>query len=350
MRTSGFFRRGSRRALSVATVIATAATLAIAQPAVTQAEPVRNAQQVLTRYKQLSIKAEKSAEAMNQAQADYDKQRKVVTQQRKAAAAAQTRLTKANKQMNDSQVKVDALARASYRGARVNRLYAMLVSDSPQNLLDNMSDLEVISRQAASDLRSLKKTADEATNAKKTAEQAATAAASAVKDAERKRGDLQAKQAELQLEAVSVRAVYESMTGKQLAALRGPKYNFDPKAVPKGTSPAMVAVHAALTRIGDPYVWGATGPDKFDCSGLMVWAYKQAGKTLPRTSEAQMGGGTPVDRKDLKPGDLIIYYPDAHHVGLYVGDGYVIHASTFGVPVAVVPIDKGGPFNSARRY
>ena len=52
----------------------------------------------------------------------------------------------------------------------------------------------------------------------------------------------------------------------------------------------------------------------------------------------------------LKPGDLIIYYPDAHHVGMYVGEGYVVHASTFGVPVAVVPVDKGGPYHSARRY
>ena len=55
---------------------------------------------------------------------------------------------------------------------------------------------------------------------------------------------------------------------------------------------ALAAVQAALTRIGDPYVWGATGPDQFNCSGLMVWAYKQAGKTLPRSSEAQLGGGT----------------------------------------------------------
>lgn len=332
-------------------MIATATTLATAVPAATQAEPAaRSSQQVLDRYKKLSVTAEKSAEAMNQAQSEYDKQRKTVATQRKAAAAADKKLTAANKQMSQAQVRVDALARASYRGARVNRLYAMLVSDSPQNLLDNMSDLEVISRQAASDLRSIRKIASDADSAKKTAEKSAADAANAVKDAERKRGDLQAKQAELQLEAVAVRAVYQSMTGKELAALRGPKYNFDPKSVPKGTSPGMVAVHAALSRIGDPYVWGATGPDKFDCSGLMVWAYKQAGKGLPRTSEAQLGGGTPVDRNDLKPGDLIIYYPDAHHVGMYVGDGYVIHASTFGVPVAVVPIDKGGPYNSARRY
>ncbi|MFC0313830.1 NlpC/P60 family protein [Gordonia phosphorivorans] len=320
------------------------------QPSAAFAEPAGGPQTVLAQYKQLSIQAEKSAEAMNKAQVEYDKQRGVVATQRKAAASAQRSLDKATAKMDTAQTKLDALARASFRGARVNRLSAMLVSDSPQDLLNNMSDLEVLSRQSAADLKSIKSIARDATNAKKSAEQAATAASTAVKDAARKRGDLQAKQADLQLEAVAVRAVYQSMTGKELAALRGPKYTFDAKAVPKGTSPATVAVHAALSRIGDPYVWGATGPDEFDCSGLMLWAYKQAGKTIPRTSEAQMAGGKPVDRKDLKPGDLIIYYPDAHHVGLYVGNGYVIHASTFGVPVAVVPVDKAGSYNTARRY
>ncbi len=339
-----------RRAVALAAALSAASTLALAQPIPAAAEPARSADQLLARYKQLSIKAEKSAEAMNHAQAEYDKQRKVVSTQRKLAADAEKRRAKAEKDMAAAQDKVDALVRVSYRGARVNRLYAMLVSDSPQNLLDNMTDLEVISRQAAGDLQSIRKKAADATKAKAGAEKTAAAAATAVKDAERKRGELQSKQADLQLEAVSVRALYQSMTGVQLAALRGPKYNFDPKSLPKGTSPAAIAVQAALTRIGDPYVWGATGPDQFDCSGLMVWSYAQAGKTLPRTSEAQMGSGTPVDRNDLKPGDLIIYYPDAHHVGMYVGDGYVIHASTFGVPVAVVPVDKGGQYNTARRY
>lgn len=343
-------RRAARRGATVASALSVVAGLTIAAQPAAHAEPPRSADQLLKRYKKLSIQAEKSAEAMNHAQAEYDKQRTVVKVQRKAAATAQKDLGDANRRLDDAQGKVDALARASSRGARVNRLYALLVSDSPQSVLDNMSDLEVISQQVNDDIAAIKKSAKRASDAKKSADETTTKAVGAVKDAERKRGELQAKQADLQLEAIAVRSVYHSMTGKQLAALRGPKYTFDAKAVPKGTSPAAIAVQAALTRIGDPYVWGATGPDKFDCSGLMVWAYKQAGKTLPRTSEAQRGGGTPVDRKDLKPGDLIIYYGDAHHVGMYVGDGYVIHASTFGVPVAVVPVDKAGPFNSARRY
>lgn len=106
----------------------------------------------------------------------------------------------------------------------------------------------------------------------------------------------------------------------------------------------------ARTAIGQPYEWGATGPNAFDCSGLIYWSYAQIGVAVPRTSQAQAAGGQPVSRSQLQPGDVIIYYPDASHCGLYSGNGNVIHASTYGVPVAEVPIDRAGPFNTARRY
>ncbi|MGV0627223.1 NlpC/P60 family protein [Mycolicibacter minnesotensis] len=109
-------------------------------------------------------------------------------------------------------------------------------------------------------------------------------------------------------------------------------------------------VTAARTAIGRPYAWGAAGPDRFDCSGLVVWAYAQAGIQMPRTSQQQAAGGLPVARADLQPGDVVAYYPDASHIGLYVGAGHVIHASTTGRPVAEVPIDTAGPYRNARRY
>lgn len=314
------------------------------------AAPASNPDQLLARYKQLSTEAERSAEAMHNAQIEYDKQRKVVADAKRAAGTAQATLDDTQQRMDAAQKRIDTLVRASYMGARVNRLYAVLVSDSPQSLLDQMSGLESLSRRSAADLKELKRARARTVAAKEQADQTAAQATQAVSAAERVRGDLQRKQAGLQLQAGQIKAIYESMTGGQLADLRGSRSDFDPRAVPRGTSPALVAVQAALTRIGDPYVWGATGPSSFDCSGLMVWAFKQAGKTLPRSSQAQLASGTAVDRNDLKPGDLVIYYPDAHHVGMYVGDGYVIHASTFGVPVKVDPVDEAGPFNAARRY
>lgn len=314
------------------------------------AEPAQSSDQLLARYKSLSEEAERSAEAMHNAQIEYDKQRRLVVASRQAADTAQKELDRSQVTLTAVQQRFDSLVRASYMGGRSNRLYAVLTSDSPQSLLDQMSGLEMVSRQTAADLAALKTARSQTVAARDAAESSAAAATTAVTDAERVRGDLQKRQAELQLQAAQIRVIYQSMTGKQLAALAGPRFDFDASAVPRGTSPGLVAVQAALTRIGDPYVWGATGPDSFDCSGLMVWAFKQAGKTLPRSSEAQNGSGTAVSRQDLQPGDLIIYYPDATHVGMYVGDGYVIHASTFGVPVKVVPIDEAGPFNAARRY
>lgn len=109
-------------------------------------------------------------------------------------------------------------------------------------------------------------------------------------------------------------------------------------------------VAAARTRIGDPYVWGATGPNAFDCSGLVVWSYRQIGMTLPRTTYAMAADGQSVDRANLQLGDVILYYTDNSHCALYSGNGNVIEASTTGVPVEEVPIDSAGPYNCARRF
>lgn len=109
-------------------------------------------------------------------------------------------------------------------------------------------------------------------------------------------------------------------------------------------------VAAARSCIGDPYAWGGTGPNSFDCSGLIYWSYQQIGMTIPRTSYQQAVGGQPVTRSKLQPGDIIIYYTDQSHCALYSGAGNVIEASTYGVPVKEVPVDNAGPYNTARRY
>ncbi len=113
-------------------------------------------------------------------------------------------------------------------------------------------------------------------------------------------------------------------------------------------TPAAKAVQAAESKIGAPYVYGASGPDSFDCSGLVQWAYKQAGISLPRTSYDQAAAGTPVSADSLAPGDVVSFY-DGSHSGIYVGNGNVVHASTSGVPVKVAPL-ASMPFDGARRY
>lgn len=105
----------------------------------------------------------------------------------------------------------------------------------------------------------------------------------------------------------------------------------------------------ALSKVGAPYAWGAAGPNAFDCSGLTSWAYKQVGKVIPRTSQSQAGGGTPVAIKDLRPGDIVSYYGGASHVAIYIGQGKVVHAVNSGTPVQVNDLNYM-PVNNAVRF
>jgi peptidoglycan DL-endopeptidase CwlO len=98
-------------------------------------------------------------------------------------------------------------------------------------------------------------------------------------------------------------------------------------AAPSVAGGAGAAVSYAMAQVGDAYSYGASGPDAFDCSGLTSMAWAQAGVTLPRSSGAQMGAGTPVSISALQPGDLVFYYSPVSHVGIYVGNGQLVHAA-----------------------
>ena len=104
--------------------------------------------------------------------------------------------------------------------------------------------------------------------------------------------------------------------------------------------------------LGDVYkrqVYGAAGPNAFDCSGFTSWVYAQVGKQIPRTSQAQASAGTPVAYNDLQPGDIVSFYGGASHVGIYIGDGKIIDALNSGTPVGVRTLDYM-PFNNAVRF
>ncbi len=120
-----------------------------------------------------------------------------------------------------------------------------------------------------------------------------------------------------------------------------------PAVTPERTHGA-IAVDAARGKVGREYSMGATGPDAFDCSGLVQWSYDQAGVKVPRTSYEQLSSGTPVSRDELELGDVVSFY-DGGHTALYAGDGKVIHASTYGTGVIMSPMSSM-PFAGARRY
>jgi cell wall-associated NlpC family hydrolase len=111
---------------------------------------------------------------------------------------------------------------------------------------------------------------------------------------------------------------------------------------------AAIAVRTAYAQLGDPYVYGASGPNAFDCSGLTSYAWRAAGVYLPHSSSAQYGYGRHVSRADLQPGDLVFYYSPISHVAIYIGGGRVIHAPYPGRSVEIAPLGEM-PFTGATR-
>jgi peptidoglycan DL-endopeptidase CwlO len=133
-------------------------------------------------------------------------------------------------------------------------------------------------------------------------------------------------------------------------AARSATITLDPQAV-AAAAPAAArrsAMQKALGKVGSPYRYGAAGPNAFDCSGLVTWAFKSSGKSLPRTSSQLSRVGAPVSKSALQPGDLVFFYKPVSHVGIYIGNGKVVHASSRKSPVKISDISRM-PFNSARR-
>jgi cell wall-associated NlpC family hydrolase len=266
-----------------------------------------------------------------------------VEQQQATAAAAGAEAAQA-------QVAVDALEpqlvsiAAGYAGTSRSRLAALLASESAEDLLDQMSTLDQLAAHADSVVAQVAVARDAARAAQDAAVAAQTAAEASI-------ADLEARQAALQEQLDGYEADYARLSATEQVrvqnTLSGPQVTAD-KPAPAPTAAAGDAVQAALAQVGDRYVPGASGPNAFDCSGLTMYAYAAAGVTLPHSSRAQSTMGTKVARADLEPGDLVFFYTPVSHVGMYIGNGQMVHASVPGRPVAVTSVDKPG-YVGARR-
>ena len=120
-----------------------------------------------------------------------------------------------------------------------------------------------------------------------------------------------------------------------------------PAAAAAATPAAQLVVDTAMAQRGKPYAWAASGPGSFDCSGLTSFAYRAAGVSLPHSSRMQSQMGQAVPRDQLQPGDLVFFYSPVSHVGIYIGNGQMVHAPTSGDVVKVAPLMSG--YAGARR-
>lgn len=342
------------------------------------ADPAADA---LAKMNELSRQAEQTTEAMHSAQLDLDS--KLAIQQAAEAKHASdlAAVDAARHRLADYQGKVDKLAAAQYMGGRASGFDAMLTASSPQSLIDQMSVQRVMASEMQSQMAAFRDAGKQAEIAEQASAASATEAKTAAEQAAAVRADLQSKQSQLQTQIAIVKAQYEALTptqretlaaapppppvpgavpappapGQDPAILAAPPAPPLPGAIPPGDiappgSPAATTViQAALSRIGSPYSWGGSGPSAFDCSGLVMWSFQQAGIALPHSSQALARGGQPVSADQMQPGDLVTYYSDASHVGIYIGDGMMVHASTYGTPVRVAPVNNA-PIYNVRRY
>ncbi|GFG55102.1 peptidoglycan hydrolase RipC [Mycolicibacterium agri] len=346
-----------------------------------QADPADDA---LAKLTELSRQAERTTEAMHSAQIDLDNKLAAQRDAEAKHAADLAAYEKAKNELATFQAAVDKFAAAQYMGGKTSGMDAMLTADSPQRLIDKLSVQRVMAIEMREQMQNYRRLSEQAAKAEQASAKSAAEAKTAAEQAAAVRADLQSKQSQLQVQIAVVKAQYEALSPAQREALAAappppppaaaapaPPAPEDPAIVaapPQGIPPGdvappeaalpgggggssqgMVAVQAALTRVGSPYSWGAAGPNAFDCSGLVMWAFQQAGISLPHSSQALARGGQPVDIGDMQPGDVVNYYSDASHSAIYIGDGMMVHASTYGTPVRVAPVDNA-PIYNVRRY
>ncbi|QCB28825.1 C40 family peptidase [Corynebacterium endometrii] len=261
---------------------------------------------------------------------------------RSKAEQARRDLEAATSALDEQQRSVNGIAQSRYRGFNFDPLTTTLASGDPQSAVDRLGYLGAISRDAQRTLETMSARSAEAEAMRDTADRAVKLAADKAAELEARREQLVLDRQALEAQQADIEAQVDGLSPEQRAAwedqFNASSARFDPAKLAELSGLGGGAVAAAMSRIGSPYGWGATGPNQFDCSGLMVWSYAQQGKTIPRTSQAQLAGGTPVPLDQLQPGDIVGYFPGVTHVGMYIGDGQVVHASTYGVPVQVVPL------------
>ncbi|MGW7286648.1 NlpC/P60 family protein [Streptomyces sp. NPDC054847] len=326
----GLTRSARGTVLSAAAATAAAALGAGAAPA--GAEPGTGAEATRARVDRLYEDAERATERYNAAGERVEKLHDQVEH-------AQDRVARSQERINRMREALGSVAGAQYRSGGIDPALALLLSQDPDGYLEAAATLDRVSERnsaALADLRreqrDLGQERTEAARDLAELERSRSAVARHKRTVERKLGD-----ARRLLNALPAgeREAYDrsSRSGRDdlagMAALPG---------LPAASPHAAAAMAAARSAVGRPYVWGATGPTGFDCSGLVQWSYAQAGVGLPRTSQAQAHAGTRVPLSAARPGDIVTYRSDASHVGMYVGNGQVVHAPYPGAAVRYDPV------------
>lgn len=330
-------------ALAAGTALLPQSTPAFADPPapppppspVAPAEPLDPAE-AAAQMRELSHQAEVLTEQWHLAKDRLDASRAAVAEAQEEVAVATAAADKARGAQEQFRGQVDRLTNATFQGVRISGVTAILMSESPEEFLDQMFALDVLAVSNKTAMDRLADAVHRAEQAELAATDAQTRAAVAELDATRIANDVVTAHEQMSAQITVAQGRLSRLTAEEFSRYAAEGVIDFPLQV-DGAGVGVAALRAALTRQGAPYIWGAVGPDAFDCSGLVQWAYRQAGVALPRSSWQQAQVGDPVSA-GLMPGDLIALYQPVSHIGLYVGNGLYINAPQAGDVVKVAPV------------
>lgn len=329
----------------------TAATLALAGAATAtglegsaHAEPGLTPAQVKAKVDKLYHEAEAATEKYNGAKEKADGARASLDKLRDEAARRTERL-------NVSRNALGSIAAAQYRAGGLDPAVQLALSSDPDGYVRGAALAERAGFQQARTVSRMRTQLRDIGRLR-------TKADGKLADLKSRQSELATHKSTVEKKLTDARQLLDRLTAAERARYAQSSGPADPRA-DRSQSRAVAAVAAPSARaaaavayargaLGKPYVWGATGPDGFDCSGLTQAAWRAAGVALPRTTYTQINVGQRVPRSRLAPGDLVFFYSGISHVGLYVGGGRMIHAPRPGAAVRLAPIDQM-PFAGAAR-
>jgi cell wall-associated NlpC family hydrolase len=264
---------------------------------------------------------------INSLSEQYDGLRIQLTRAKANAQIAQQAASRGQAALAVGQQAIAQLAAANYINSGLDPTFQALTIGDPAQFLSQASAIAEMDQSSGVKVSALSQQVTQALREKQTAEQQIAAVNAVETQMNAKKKLILAK-----IDTVNSAAMKQAMTIFEQTG------QYPKVTIPTANTVGAQALQAALSRLGDPYVWGAVGPSVFDCSGLMMWAYAQVGISLPHYTGSQWDSGVHVSRNDLEPGDLVFFFSNISHVGMYIGNGLMIDAPNFREVVRVEPI------------
>jgi cell wall-associated NlpC family hydrolase len=264
---------------------------------------------------------------INSLSEQYDGLRIQLTRAKANAKIAQQAASRGQAALAVGQQAIAQLAAANYMNSGLDPTFQALTTGDPGQFLSQASAIAEMDQSSGVMVSTLSHQVEQALRDKETAQQQIAAVNALENQMNGKKKLILAK-----IDKVNSAAMKQAMDVFEQTG------QYPKVTIPTANTVGAQALQAAISRLGYPYIWGAAGPTSFDCSGLMMWAYQQVGISLPHFTVSQYNSGVHVSRSDLEPGDLVFFFPNISHVGMYIGNGMMIDAPSFGEDVKVQPI------------